>query len=582
MAQDNVAVELFVDDQKARATLDRFKAELATIEAPVVSPSVNPSKPDMQAVLAKYRAANPPNLGLLAKQGPINPLETSFARATERAKKLSPEIIASREQADKLAAAVQRIGPLFGVNQEAAQKMGSVLQANSVTTARWIGALGSVGPLLAIGAAAGLITYKITGDIRAEAERRLKVEELIAATANKQILALRKVKDEITASLKEEDQKRAFDRLLNNYKQFSDDALKARKATLEKLFSLTPDAENAKAYGAEISGINAILGRRPDERAQAANAAFDARWESWKKSQESEAAFARQQAEQFAESVKRGKERVEQYRKTIDDLVSGLAAQRGNTNPFVQVFTEAEEAIKRTQSATKGLSVELQAVILQQQQALNARNLFRQRLDTGLQAIDLRFDANRFRQAGSGAAAGSRLADFTNRIAQEEAGGLFRNPDYVRWQTEQLRREQERAGAGGGIQERLDRQLDFLRRAGTTAEQRAEVDRRIIALTQGVDPAELTGNQREDAAAAREREAVRLEKAERDAVSERTANQQLQSKIAADIGKLVQLAETKGVEAVIRVIDDTGGKVESRLAKRPSDKDTKAYYGLGL
>lgn len=303
---------------------------------------------------------------------------------------------------------------------------------------------------------------------------------------------------------------------------------------------------------------------------------------SWKRSQESEAVFARQQAEQFAESVKRGKERVEQYRKTIDDLVSGLASQRGNTNPFVQVFTEAEEAIKRTQLATKGLSTELQAVILQQQQALNARNLFRQRLDTGLQAIDLRFDANRFRQAGSGTAAGNRLAEFTNRIAQEEAGGLFRNPDYVRWQTEQLRREQEQAGSGGGIQERLNRQLEFLRRAGTTAEQRAEVDRRIIALTQGVDPAELTGSQREDAAAAREREAVRLEKAERDAVSERTANQQLQSKIAADIGKLVQLAEKQGVEAVIRVIDDTGGKVESRLAKRPSDKDTKAYYGGGL
>jgi hypothetical protein len=134
---------------------------------------------------------------------------------------------------------------------------------------------------------------------------------------------------------------------------------------------------------------------------------------------------------------------------------------------------------------------------------------------------------------------------------------------------------QQRAGQDETVQERLNRQLAILESGGATTDaQRAEVNRRIIALTSSIDPSQLTNAQNNAAAAAREAEAARLESNERDARALLDRQAVAAEKVAADINKLLKIAESEGLTGTIRIINEAENSVRTQLGKRPNENDS--------
>ena len=127
------------------------------------------------------------------------------------------------------------------------------------------------------------------------------------------------------------------------------------------------------------------------------------------------------------------------------------------------------------------------------------------------------------------------------------------------------------------FQERLDRQFNAVKsQFADTPEKRALADRKLISLTQGVDPSKLTSDQRDVAAAAREREAERLDQNESRAREQRQQQIELQTRIAVSNESLIGLAQKGGSEAVVKFIDQTSGGVE--LPPAATAKDTQKAY----
>lgn len=268
-------------------------------------------------------------------------------------------------------------------------------------------------------------------------------------------------------------------------------------------------------------------------------------------------------SKEIDELVTAGKARVVELERTINNLVSGVAQTRGSDNPFVKLFSDGEAAIENMRRSTRGLSKELADVIENQIKANNRKALLSARFDNALGATDLRADADRFRSANDN--------DMRRRIAAAEASGYFRNTDGL-FRPEKTARE------------RLDDQLatiDRVRRSanfGDAETARALADRKIIALTASLDPATLSKSQREEAAAAREREAKRLTDNEANAEKDRKETLELQKKISDSLADLAKKADKEGIEGIIRIVDETGGKVETRLGKRAGESDVKKYY----
>ncbi len=135
------------------------------------------------------------------------------------------------------------------------------------------------------------------------------------------------------------------------------------------------------------------------------------------------------------------------------------------------------------------------------------------------------------------------------------------------------------------FQQRLDRQVLAATNSGTlTDDQRRIVDKKLISLTNGVDPSKLSDNQRDVAAAAREREALRLDQNEARAQAEREKQTALQTRIAESNEKLIEIAKTGGFSALeITLKDQTadGASLTKQDAPRPSQADTGFTFGQG-
>lgn len=531
-------------DIKIKVNADEIRAaerEIDTFRTKLNSPT-NPLNPTPSQRLSELGISTSPPGRSLIPQGPVNPLETSFAQVTQRASELSPKIIAAREEANKLAGAVQAVGGAFGIPNEALAKMTGLITTNSVATTNLVSSLAAVGPALAIGAAGAAVVYHITSDIREEAERRLKVEERITAVFNEQNKIRKEALDQYENSLEKQKQQFELNDRNRLNEQLSNKLLEDRLVLLDKMVRFNPSGENSERFQKEILEINQLLKQRSEP--PTGPSVFDQSFAIRIKAQEEEAKRA-------AASVEAGKKLVEDYGKSVAELTQRLSAQRGQNNPFVAVFSAAEDAIKRTQEATRGLTKDLQQTLLTQQQALNDRALFAQRIGSGLEAIGLHEDAESFR--------GDR-----DRLAK------FFSPEFLRAR-----------GLDGSAQARLQKQLDFLNRASFTPEQQEETDRQIIRLTSGIDPKSLTTDQREQAAAARERQEIRIQNQEKEAREDAKKDLQLREQTARDIQRLRELAEQRGKEGLEVILkDETDGRTSTEL-RNPTQADTDRAYGFG-
>ncbi len=509
--------------------------------------------------------------------------------------------------ADRVAARNVAAGSGFNgrglLNSAAAGFIPGAFEASAGLDAAAAAGIGAAS-LVALGAvaAAGLAIVKISEHLRAEAEKHLHAEENIAIAVNKTVIAAKEQLKTFQEADKLRERQSQFQDELANQGVADRKALTERIALLKQLRDADPNGPNAGEFDSNIQAGEQRLKALDKQSTDAANASFEQRNEIFKRSQAQAAEFQKQQ-------VEAGIARVTEIKKSADELFAGLFAKQGEKNPFVQIFTEAEKAIEATRVATAGLSDELRNQAEQMVKTAEANSLFSARLDARLAASDLRTDARRFRNGGGTADADRRateqiaafirnnqagffrntdnlqpffagtspktalqLFDFKRQL--DESGGLFRNPIF---QDEQRRRLAIATGADETAQERLDRQLDIIRKLEPANDaQRAEADRKIIALTSGLNPADLSDAGRNAAAAARENEAARTINLEASAKAEKAAEKVVQKSIDDNIAALLAIAQSDGLTGVIRIINNAENDAAVSLGNRPTPKDTSA------
>lgn len=253
----------------------------------------------------------------------------------------------------------------------------------------------TLAPVLAAGAVAIGLTYKITGDIRAEAERRLKVEEQITAEWNKQAIKIKAVNDErdkfnagrdFAAAERSADretftsseqiriaQKRLQDEIdiERRYGGGSDEAKQRIAANEARIRGYDVDIENRNRTGFQA-------GETKDYWAEEAKKAEEAQ-KKWNESVEA--------------GKKKAKELGDQWRNTFEALTLNAAGD----NSITKIFLESDKAVRELRKNVSGLSPELQKVAMQMQEVATANKLFSARVDNAFAASDFRQKAQDLR-----------------------------------------------------------------------------------------------------------------------------------------------------------------------------------------
>lgn len=443
----------------------------------------------------------------------------------------------------------------------------------------------SAGAIAAAGAvtAVGVLAIKLAKDYRAEQERLLHVQEGIAAAANKHLLIGRQLLKDAKTDAQETEFQRGVAQAAANQ---DIKGLQRRKEIAEQLRELTKinngaaigDPEAFKRQSDRIKELDDAIINAQASKSAAADKAFTQNWEDWKKKEEDA-------KKKRLESVKEGQKAVDDFGKSTDELFGKLFAAQGADNPFVKIYTDATNAIAETRIQTAGLSEDLQKQAIQMTNNANANALFTARLEARLKSSDLRDDARQLRNGRNKPFIDPRILQtpggfdqFTqDQFANLDAAGLGSGLNVASLIGTLARAKN--APSDQSVSERLDRQLKVIADLRPENEfQRAEADRKIIALTQGVKPEDLTDAQRNAAAAARENEASRLDNAEKDAKAQREAAAEVQKSIDANIQRLADIAERDGLQGVIRIINDAEDVARDSLGqrRRASPADAKS------
>lgn len=416
--------------------------------------------------------------------------------------------------------------------------------------------------------------------------------------------------------------------------------LQARADLLEQINKFDPTGKDAQANADERRALIARVAAIPGENTAAADANFAQRNENFKNSQKQAIEFEKQRNAEKLTRINEQRQRVNDLGKSTDDLFAGLYAKQGTSNPFVAVFSEADKAIESTRIATAGLSKDLQETAARLVAGQNATALFTARLDNSLNASDLSAEARMLRR-GRGAdstrvdsATVARIASqyFNDNFQTLADGGTINQGMFAGdIQARQIRQIRANGGSADDVaaftrrnqraafeeqsmrnlkangqsdssiaafiarsrrdanvdplaattQDRLNRQLEVIRGLNPNSEaEKAIADRKIIALTNGLKPEDLSPEQRNAAAAARENEAVRIGNAEKTAIADRESAAATQASIDKNIAELLKIAQKDGLTGVIRIINDAEEKAAVSIGKRPTIRDAKTLTDL--
>lgn len=438
-------------------------------------------------------------------------------------------------------------------------------------------------PELVAGAAIILAVYLRMKAIRTEAEERLKNEEKIAIVLNKQY---QQIKDNIELLRKgrEDD---THDRQLSDFigGATSRSELVNRRDLLQKIFDTNPlgqgstEDERTQNVKKQIADLRALDKAIIDfDRKQTANAdkAFNDRWESYKKSQANE-----EKADDV--SLKKRLETAAQLSKQWLSEWGRISAHAVEDNPIAKAISGADAAMTELRRNTKGLPLDLQASFENVQRVTNALNLFNSRQQTALEALGLRDTANKFRNPViSKEQIDKDLAEFNKKIAAEEASGLYRNPDYVNYRRSLI---SQQGGQADSVSEKLRKQLIALDSVQASDErQKAAADQKLLSIASGLDPNQLTSDQRRRVADAADRQAARVESREEDSYRIAKENLAIQTRLERLQTDLVNLAKAGklggGAEALVRILDGTEDGISTEVRNtRPKNSDVSKTYG---
>lgn len=482
-------------------------------------------------------------------------------------------------------------------------------QVNALSTATLVSAT-AIGAL----AVAGVAIVKYSESVRNEAEKRLKVEENIAVAMNKQVFK----GQEIINNLKEQRELASRERNFSSFLESNGiDELKKNRDLLQKIVEVNPTGANVNEFSSRILAIDAKVNSISKEQTASQDKAFSSRLERFVKNQDDEVKRREQAQAKFIQSVELGKKKVDELGKTYNDVFDGISNRLNSDNSFVKFFSNSDKSLKALRENTKGLDSDLQNMALNLEKRTNQASLFSLRLDTNLTAFSLRDDAERFRNPinkeldtkrnqemfdsvvnrninGANSTGQIYNKTFGSNLALK-AGGADKLTDAQKRQIYQIALLQNttsglnqdslissfaRENLGNSnqdlsVSDRLEKQFSIVRNLGASSDaEKSLANRKIIELTSGLNPNELTISQREQSALAREREAERLQRSENEAQKIREKDLEIQVKIEAHLRKLSEVAEKqglKGIENLIRIVDETDGKI--RVGKTPTQSD---------
>ncbi|MER3499766.1 MAG: hypothetical protein C4308_14660 [Chitinophagaceae bacterium] len=275
----------------------------------------------------------------------------------------------------------------------------------------------------------------------------------------------------------------------------------------------------------------------------------------------------------IADSVRQATARVDEMRKSARSLFDEMR-DRLTDNPFVRLAQTANTAFERIREVTKGLGEDVRRVFEKMQQQIIELNKQQIRIQLRTQIADLEAEVQALNEPIAEVVE-RRLKATLQPDVLRRLGFDIINPslelgdqsqrqaldDFIAQERERLTKEEETRRRQELIQKKIDAG-GFAR----TEEERRLADKAIIDATRGIDPALLTQEQRRQASAAREREIERLRTSEESALKYTAEQTQLQRTIADILKNLYDVAKTKGVDAIVRIIDDTSGRVSTRTA----------------
>ncbi len=489
------------------------------------------------------------------------------------------------------------------VTQIAAQQSGQIAQIfNPAQITAFAAAYGSLVTILGAGAVAIAATWKITGDIRKEAERRLKVEEMIAGAMNRQILSSKQAFEDYKKFREETAKDRRFSAFLEDG---SVDDLKNRRASLERIQNLNlstntstlPVLENGKVVQKpneeferrkqEITALDAQI-EALQKKSASSNSVFNQSFGLIQKEQEAALRLEEKRIEAEKKriaDIEKAREKVKELEKAYLSVFDSLYQKTGANNPFVVVFSEGDKALQMMRESLRGLPPELQAVAVQMQQKLSANALFGARLDNNLGILDLRQDAANFRNPFDSK---KQTRDQQKYIADF----LRNNPNYLNLNhgksedfiKQDILSRGEYSGAFDTPERRLNKSLEeqyklIYGRGFQNEDQKAAADRKFIALTSGVNPLDLNSGLREKAAQIRESEAIRRENFEKENLSIQKEKLAVEKQVAENTKKLIELAKSGGKEAVEIILKNETNGAASAVISSPTAADTDAQKG---
>jgi hypothetical protein len=433
-------------------------------------------------------------------------------------------------------------------SQATATAMTEAAGASTILGYSWVGLTASVAAV----AVSMLAAYKISQDILKNAQDRLAAEEAITGALNKQY----QMQLDFQKRLKDEAEARTFsafsdsgsipdlqariDQLNKERDAYRLPVLRSvqQRGAIASATGLKKEAaeaftnkevpanfaENLQKYEDQISSLTAKIAELRQTRKQAFS-------ENVIEGAMRSAASAREAMEQQAvEAAKKRKELIEKAKddakKWADHVKGAMEAVKGivaNTsdNPFVKIFIDGENAVQKMLEATRGLGAELQNNLRKLIESDSATKMFKQSMENNLKAANLRTEAAQF--LGKGKATVSETLQ--SQLRAIGAGSPFVSDTFTR--------------AADGTFSNLIKSVDPNQRAR---------DQKIIELTRGISEDQLTPAQKQQAAAARLREAAAIEAEKPDAV-----------KIAKET--LDVLKTLKEGKALTVDINDTTGRV---------------------
>lgn len=287
----------------------------------------------------------------------------------------------------------------------------------------------------------------------------------------------------------------------------------------------------------------------------------------------------------ITQSIDTGKKKVEELGKTYNNVLDGLVQRTNSNNPFVQLYSEADKSLQTLRENTRGLSADIISQFERMEQKAASLKLFEARIDNSLGAFNLRDEAANFRNPFDEKKTAQTQQEIINDF-------LRKNPNFLNLNRgksgEEIGRDiLSRSQLGRNtlespqdrINKKLAEQTDLIFNGRLNDEEQRIADRKFIGLTQGLNPNELSGANREAAAAAREREALRLDSAEADAKVQRDTQTKLQTEIRDELQKLNKVAESGGIAAVVRILDESNGAASvSGVPKSPTARDVELTY----